>query len=55
MQIGVGQTETTVSFYPRSTNAQGRYNALNVVVPEPATATLSLLALAALAARRRGK
>lgn len=30
MQIGDGQTETTVSFYPRSTNAQGRYNALSV-------------------------
>ena len=29
--------------------------ALNVIVPEPATATLSLLALAALAARRRRK
>ena len=28
---------------------------LNVIVPEPATATLSLLALAALAARRRRK
>ncbi|MDO5470915.1 MAG: autotransporter-associated beta strand repeat-containing protein [Akkermansia sp.] len=34
---------------------QGSQNMLYIVVPEPATATLSLLALAALAARRRRK
>ncbi len=34
---------------------QGSQNMLYIIVPEPATATLSLLALAALAARRRRK
>ena len=30
MQIGDGETETTVNFYPRSSGAQGRYSALSV-------------------------
>ncbi|MBR3927067.1 MAG: hypothetical protein IKJ58_09915 [Akkermansia sp.] len=51
---GAGINENTTLHYDSTTNAVYLQGVSNVV-PEPATATLSLLALAALAARRRRK
>jgi hypothetical protein len=50
------QTETLASYNGNMNgNAALTYVVNTVMIPEPATATLSLLALAGLAARRRRK
>lgn len=53
LQYGSWGTERELTLLSATHDADGTYLSLSIQAPEPATATLSLLALAGLAARRR--